>query len=254
MVAFTYSRTGSAQQIQQQVQSVADNAAGLDSAASADTLANTQRQIQDTTRQLEMAYQGAVINREQYQTASQQLSVSNQQTRSIDLGQQSARQQQTSDAANQTADRDLRSAPASRPFSYTSEDFTARTSEEAEAAARENARAQAAVNFGANNYNINHYDTRVRLLPNGQYSAYTLAHGFGQDEAPPNIPVTEDEDRRIVRPFVPTEDGYTITPTLKDPDAVAIDDLLPPSIVVQVPDRRQGKCVRGWRVLPASRA
>lgn len=239
MVAFTYSRTGSAQQIQQQVQSVADNAAGLDSAASADTLATTQRQIQDTARQLEMAYQGAVIDREQYQTASQQLSASDQQTRSIDLAQQSARQQQTSDAANQTADRDLRSAPASRPFSYTSEDFTARTSEEAEAAARENARAQAAVNFGVNNYNVNHYDTRVRLLPDGQYSAYTLAHGFGQDEAPPSTPVTDDEDRRIVRPFVPTEDGYTITPTLKDPDAVAIDDLLPSSIVVQVPDKQQ---------------
>lgn len=68
---------------------------------------------------------------------------------------------------------------AARPFQITSEDFTARTEEEATDAAKANAIAQAKIQFGADRFLVNHFDTKVRVLPNGAgYTSYTTANGF----------------------------------------------------------------------------
>lgn len=241
MVAFTYSRTADQADIQQkitQLEQARQNIVESD-AASQDSIAAAQRDIALATRQLEMSYQGGVVDTAAYIQAQNQLAAASTDIQAKNTVQQAEIQARRSEAAVQTADQALRSAPKTTAFSYTSEDFTAPTSEAAEAAARENARAQAAIQFGSDNYNVNHFDTRVRVLPGGGYTAYTVAHGFGQDQVSPPNPVTPEEERRIVNPPVRIEDDVVPipVPNIADPRPLDIEALLPETIVVSVPDR-----------------
>ena len=220
MVAFTYSRTGSVGSVQNLARQ-AEQAAST--SESVDDLAQAQSLVTQGQRQLNMLSTAQTISREESSSLQAEFDSAQNRLSSRRSEIQTVSSSEIVEAANQTADREFRRQREERPFSYTSEDFTAKTSEAAEEAARENARAQAAISFGSSNYNVNHYDTNVRLLPNGQYSAYSVAHGFGQSEDLPNVPVSDDEDRRIVRPLVSDEDGgFTITPTLVDPAPVEV--------------------------------
>lgn len=74
-----------------------------------------------------------------------------------------------------------------RAFSITSEDFTARTEAEATEAAKANAIAQAKIQFGEN-FKVNYFDTKVRIIPNRQgfpsaYNVYTVANGVSGSPA-----------------------------------------------------------------------
>lgn len=233
MVAFTYSKTGSVNSLQNLAQQ-AEKA--VSASESTDDIIRAQSLVTQGQRQLNMLSTSQSISRDQSSTLQAEFDSTQNRLSSLRTQIETETKTQTVEAANQTADREFRRQREEKPFSYTSEEFTAKTSELAEESARENARAQAAIEFGSSNYNVNHYDTQVRLLPDGSYSAYTQAHGFGQSgDSPDVVPITDDEDKRIVRPVVLGEDtGFTITPTLQDPAAVNIDDLLP---TIEIADR-----------------
>lgn len=201
MVAFRYTKTTDLSSIEQKLSNISDQTQVIEQQGptSPEIIPQTKQEIADSVRHINMMYNSGTITQETYQELSQKLSTNSNQISQIEKSQQQSTETQNAFASSQTAVRDINQKRETNPFSLVSEDFTASSEEAATNFAKENALAQARIKYG-NNYSVAYFDTKVRLLSDGNYTSYTTAHGFGDNETETPVRITDQEQDRIVRP------------------------------------------------------
>ena len=123
MVAFTYSKTGSVDAVQNLARQ-AEQAAST--GQSVDDLAQAQSLVTQGQRQLNMLSTAQSISKEESSSLQAEFNSAQNRLTSRRTEIQTVTSSQTIEAANQPADREFRRQREERPFSYTSEEFTAK--------------------------------------------------------------------------------------------------------------------------------